>query len=147
MFYVVGYFISTAFVDINVYRQKRIIMWKHFVRSRHDFAIMQTIKVNSVRQFTTGVATGRKYALAKFYKDGCKPCGALNEKYIKPRKNLDIDLYEVEHVNNKVISRQYNVRVLPTVVLFENGEPVGRAEGLKAAEEFFENVDSLNFVV
>jgi thioredoxin-like negative regulator of GroEL len=104
---------------------------------------MQTIKVESLRQFTTGVASGRKYALAKFYKNGCKPCGALQERYIKPRRNLDIDLYEIEHVNNKVISRQFNVRVLPTVVLLENGEPVERAEGLKAAEAFFENVDTL----
>jgi thioredoxin-like negative regulator of GroEL len=52
-------------------------------------------------------------------------------------------VYEIEHVNNKVISRQYNVRGLPTVILFENGEPVDRAEGLKAAEAFFENIDKL----
>jgi thioredoxin-like negative regulator of GroEL len=50
-------------------------------------------------------------------------------------------------VNNKVISRRYDVRVLPTVVLLENGEPVERAEGLKDAEAFFENVDNLNFFV
>jgi len=108
---------------------------------------MQTIKVQSLRQFTTGVTTGRKYALAKFHKDGCKPCKVIQEKYINPRQNLELDVYEIEHVNNKVISRQFNVRVLPTVVLFENGEPVERAEGLKAAEAFFENVDNLNFVV
>ncbi|AGE55692.1 thioredoxin [Acanthocystis turfacea Chlorella virus MN0810.1] len=108
---------------------------------------MQTVKVQSLRQFTTGVTAGRKYAIAKFYKDGCKPCGALQEKYIKPRQDLDLDVYEIEHVNNKVISRQFNVRVLPTVVLLENGEPVERAEGLKAAEAFFENVDKLNFFV
>ncbi|AGE53578.1 thioredoxin [Acanthocystis turfacea Chlorella virus GM0701.1] len=108
---------------------------------------MQTTKVNSLRQFTTGVTTGRKYALAKFYKDGCKPCKVIQEKYIKPRQNLNLDVYEIEQINNKVISRQYNVRVLPTMILFENGEPVGRAEGLKAAEEFFENVDNLNLFV
>jgi thioredoxin 1 len=108
---------------------------------------MQTIKVDSLRQLTEGTASGRKYALAKFYKNQCRPCRVIQEKYINPRKNIPIDVYEIEHVNNKVISRQYDVRGLPTVILFENGEPVDRAEGLKAAEAFFENIDKLNFVV
>ena len=108
---------------------------------------MDTIKVNSLRQFTSGVTSGRKYAIAKFYKNGCKPCGTLQEKYMKPRGGLSIDVYEIEHVNNKVISRQFDVRVLPTAILFENGEPVSRMDGLKEADEFFENVDNLNFVV
>jgi len=106
---------------------------------------MQTIKVDSLRQFTTGVASGRKYALAKFYKNQCRPCRVLQETYINPRKNIPIDVYEIEHANNKVISRQFDVLGLPTAILFENGEPVARMTGLKEAGGFFENVDKLSF--
>ena len=77
---------------------------------------MQTIKVNSLRQFTTGVTTGRKYALAKFYKDGCKPCGALTEKYIKPRKNLDIDLYEIREAYSYQMSSR-DTREVKKIIL------------------------------
>lgn len=105
---------------------------------------MNIVKINSRSQFLNRLSTsGKKYAIGKFFRDGCKPCKTFQENYIKPREHIEIDLLEINHNENKFISKQFVVKVLPTAVLFENGEPIKRMEGLKQADEFFATVDNI----
>lgn len=103
---------------------------------------MIVVKINSRSQFLNRLSTsGNKYAIGKFFRDGCKPCKTFQENYIKPREHIEFDLLEINHNENKVISKQFDVKVLPTAILFENGEPIKRMDGLKQVDEFFTTFD------
>ena len=95
---------------------------------------MQTIKVNSYSKMLDGLRNGRKYALIKFTSNSCRACKKI------AKLDLDIDVYDVNHDENKAISRAFSVRSLPTVVFCEDGIPSARMVGLNKANEFFEVV-------
>ena len=99
---------------------------------------MQTIKVNSYSKMLDGLHNGRKYALIKFTSNSCRACKNLHPKIAK--LDLDIDVYDVNHDENKTISRAFSIRSLPTMIFCEDGIPSARMVGLNKANEFFEVV-------
>ena len=99
---------------------------------------MQTIKVNNYTKMLEGLQAGRKYALIKFTAKSCRACKNLEHKIAK--LDLGIDVYDVEHYENQVISRAFSVRALPTVVFCEDGIPSARMVGLKESKDFFKLV-------
>lgn len=99
---------------------------------------MQTVKVNSYQKMLGGLQSGRKYALIKFTSKSCRACKNLEPRIAK--LNLDIDVYDVEHYENKVISKLFSVRALPTVVFCEDGIPSARLVGLNDSKDFFKLV-------
>ena len=102
---------------------------------------MQTIKVNNYTKMLEGLQSGRKYALIKFTAKSCRACKNLEPKIAK--LDLGIDVYDVEHYENQVISRAFSVRALPTVVFCEGGIPSARMVGVNNAKEFFQLVDQV----
>lgn len=102
---------------------------------------MQTIKVNSYSNIIGGLYSGRKYALIKFTSKSCRACKNLEPKIAK--LDLEIDVYDVNHDENMVISRAFSVRALPTVVFCEDGIPSYRMVGLNKAKEFLQVVDQV----
>jgi thioredoxin-like negative regulator of GroEL len=99
---------------------------------------MQTIKVNNYTKMLEGLQSGRKYALIKFTAKSCRACKNLEPKIAK--LDLGIDVYDVNHDENKAISRAFSIRSLPTVVFCEDGIPSARMVGLNKTKEFFEVV-------
>lgn len=97
--------------------------------------MMTITKVNTYQQMLSGIHSGRRHAIIKFSKKGCAPCKKVSEKF-ETMKNLDIDVYEVEFLENKAIARMFNVRALPTSVFFEDGLPMQRMVGLKEVDDF-----------
>ena len=102
---------------------------------------MQTIKVNSYSKMLSGLQSGRKYSIIKFTSKSCRACKNLEPRIAK--LDLDIDVYDVNHDENKVISRAFSVRALPTVVFCEDGIPSARMVGLNKTQEFFYLVDQV----
>ena len=96
---------------------------------------MTITKVNTYQQMLSGISSGRRHAIIKFTKKGCAPCKKVSEKF-ETMKNLDIDLYEVEILENKVLARMFNVRTLPTAIFFEDALPMQRMVGVSKADEF-----------
>ncbi|ABT15738.1 thioredoxin [Paramecium bursaria Chlorella virus CVR-1] len=105
--------------------------------------MMTITKVNTYQQMLSGIYSGRRHAIIKFSKKGCAPCKKVSEKF-ETMKNLDIDVYEVEFLENKAIARMFNVHALPTSVFFEDGLPMQRMVGLKEVDDF---IDLVNDVV
>ena len=99
---------------------------------------MQTVKVNSYSNMLSGLHSGRKYALIKFTSKSCRACKNLEPRIAK--LDLDIDVYDVNHDENKAISRAFSIRSLPTVVFCEDGIPSARMVGLNKTSEFLEVV-------
>jgi len=81
--------------------------------------------------------------LIKFYADWCRPCKALSpivENIIS--KMEGISLVNIDIDENVEMSRQYQVRSIPTLILFKNDKEVGRLVGLQSTEQvrkFLEN--------
>ena len=105
--------------------------------------MMTITKVNTYQQMLRGISSGRRHAIIKFSKKGCTPCKKVSEKF-ETMKNLDIDVYEVEFLENKAIARMFNVHALPTSIFFEEGLPMQRMVGLKEVDDF---IDLVNDVV
>ncbi|AGE50870.1 thioredoxin [Paramecium bursaria Chlorella virus CVB-1] len=106
--------------------------------------MMTITKVNTYQQMLKGISSSpRRHAIIKFSKKGCAPCKKVSEKF-ETMKNLDIDVYEVEFLENKAIARMFNVHALPTSVFFEDGLPMQRMVGLKEVDDF---IDLVNDVV
>ena len=102
---------------------------------------MQIIKVNSYSNMIGGLYNGRKYALIKFTSKSCRACKNLEPRIAK--LDLDIDIYDVNHDENKAISRAFSVRSLPTMVFCEDGVPSARMVGVNKTKEFFQFVDQV----
>ena len=102
---------------------------------------MQTIKVNNYTKMLANLQSGRKYALIKFTAKSCRACKNLESGISK--LDLDIDVYDVEHYENQVISRAFSVRALPTVVFCEDGVPSARMIGVNNKKEFFQLIDQV----
>jgi thioredoxin-like negative regulator of GroEL len=103
---------------------------------------MQTIKVNTYQKMLSGMCEGRKHSIIKITSQKCAACKQISTQ-LEKRADLEIDVYDVEHLENKAISRMFGVRTLPTVIFFENAIPMARMAGLKEAEEFLQIVDDV----
>ena len=104
---------------------------------------MQTIKVNNYQKMLDNLYSGRKYALIKFTSNSCRACKNLQPRIEKLDLDIDIDVYDVNHDENKAISKLFSVRALPTVVFCEDGIPSARMVGLNKTQEFFYLVDQV----
>ena len=102
---------------------------------------MQTIKVNGYSKMLDDLYGGRKYALIKFTSKSCRACKNLERRIAK--LDLNIDVYDVVHEENQVISRAFSVRALPTMVFCEDGIPSARMVGLNQTKEFFQLVNDV----
>ena len=75
--------------------------------------------------------------LVDFYADWCGPCQQMKPILVDVKKNIgdqarivkiDVDKYQD-------ISAEYQVRSIPTLILFKNGEPVWRQAGVVQAAD------------
>lgn len=103
---------------------------------------MMTIRVNTYQQMLSSMYDGRRHAVIKFSKKGCAPCKKVSEKF-ETMKDLDIDVYDVEFLENKAIARMFNVRALPTAIFFEDAIPMQRMAGMAEADEFIRIVNDV----
>ncbi len=73
--------------------------------------------------------------LVDFYADWCGPCkmiAPILEQVANEMPNLNIVKVNVD--SNPDIAHQYNVMSIPTLVLFNNGNPVGTKLGFQSKE-------------
>jgi thioredoxin 1 len=66
----------------------------------------------------------------------CQPCQILGP--IMESLSGQINYEKIDVDNNQDLSIQYGVRNIPTLVLVENGEAVGRLTGLQQKEAILE---------
>lgn len=66
----------------------------------------------------------------------CQPCQILGP--IMESLSGQINYEKIDVDNNQDLSIQYGVRNIPTLILVENGEAVGRLTGLQQKEAILE---------
>lgn len=93
------------------------------------------VHADNPREFNDAVADGR--VLVDFYADWCAPCRMM-EPAVEEVADEGVRVVKVDIDENQKVASAYGVRSVPTLVVFEDGDPVTRAVGAKSADELRE---------
>tara|TARA_B100001287_G_C22589480_1_gene484894 strand:- start:751 stop:1047 length:297 start_codon:yes stop_codon:yes gene_type:complete len=84
-----------------------------------------------------------KPTLVDFFATWCGPCKTMSP-IVDETKNILGDKAKVLKVNvdnNREVSIKYNIRSIPTMVIFKNGEIVWRKPGVTSSKDLVEEVN------
>ena len=73
--------------------------------------------------------------LVDFYADWCSPCHALKPIIKEVAKNMEgkVKIIKIDVDQNQAASAKYQIRSIPTLLLFQNGEVKWRQAGVVQA--------------
>ena len=78
--------------------------------------------------------------IVDFYAEWCGPCKMLSPILDKVSKELSLDTYKVNVDDVEEVARRYGIMSIPTVMIFSEGEEVGKHVGFMEEEELKEFV-------
>lgn len=80
---------------------------------------------------------GNKPVLVEFYADWCAPCKMMNPilKELKKTMGERIHIIKVDAEKNAAAAIKYNVRGIPTLILFKNGTILWQQAGVVQATQ------------
>ena len=75
--------------------------------------------------------------LVDFFATWCGPCQMLAPilKEVKANLGERISIIKIDVDKNQAVAAQYQVRGVPTMILFQNGKPLWRQSGVMSKEE------------
>ena len=84
--------------------------------------------------------------LVDFYADWCAPCKALEPilKEVKNELGEEIKVVKVDVDKNPSLASKFQVRGVPTMILFVDGEVVWRQSGVMSKDAILQVVNSHN---
>ncbi|GIR58991.1 MAG: thioredoxin [Crocinitomicaceae bacterium] len=84
---------------------------------------------------------GEKPILVDFYADWCAPCKAMNPilKSVKSKMGDQIKILKINIDKNQAVANKFNVRGIPTFILFQSNEIKWRKSGLLEENVLLEN--------
>ena len=82
--------------------------------------------------------------LIDFYADWCAPCKALAPilKGVKDELGEKIKIVKIDVDKNPVLANKYQVRGVPTMILFKDGEISWRQSGVIGREAILQAIDA-----
>ncbi|MFC7204174.1 thioredoxin [Haloferax namakaokahaiae] len=102
----------------------------------------EPVYVNGAEAFEDTVS---KYdvVLVDFYADWCGPCKMLEPTVERLAAETDAAIVKVDIDQNQQLAMQYQVRGVPTVMLFSDGQPAERLVGVRGYDDYERLIDSL----
>ena len=79
--------------------------------------------------------------LVDFYSPGCGPCRMLGPILDETQKDTDVQIVKVNVDENQGLAIQYGVMVVPTLIVFKDGEPVYADKGFKTKEQLLNMIE------
>jgi len=98
------------------------------------------IRIESADEFQSVTETFG-VVLVDFYADWCGPCKQMEPMVERVARETDAAVAKVNIDDHRGLAQQYQVRGVPTVVVFTDGEPADRAVGLQTTDQLAALVD------
>lgn len=85
----------------------------------------------------TDIIKGEKPVLVDFYADWCGPCKMMAPilKEVKSRMGDDLTIVKIDTEKNPDVAIHYQVRGIPTLILFKNGQILWQQSGVMVADQ------------
>ena len=93
--------------------------------------------------FETEVLKSNEPVLIDFWAEWCGPCQTfitIIHSYAEKAQGVKVGKINVDE--NRELAKQYRIMSIPTVMLFQNGEPVKRHSGVLMEDELKEWVEA-----
>lgn len=89
--------------------------------------------------------SNNEVVLVDFYADWCGPCKALHPTLEALDKEFDgkAVISKINVDNNPELSQKFNIRSIPALFYFKNGEIVGKQNGLQPINVIGQNLNNL----
>ena len=86
------------------------------------------------------IIKGEKPVLVDFHADWCAPCKIMNPvlKNIKSKLGKDLIILKINIDNNPAVAEKFQVKGVPTFILFRNGEIKWLQSGIIEENQFIE---------
>ena len=88
------------------------------------------------------IIKGEIPVLVDFYADWCAPCKTMNPILKKIKKNMgdNLKIIKINVDNNQQVASKFQVRGIPTFILFKNNEVKWRQSGIIDEKKFLEKI-------
>lgn len=83
------------------------------------------------------IINSEKPTLVDFFATWCGPCRmqAPILEEVKKRLGDKVNIIKIDIDQNEALAQQYNVRSVPTLIIFKDGTPMWRQAGLHQADD------------
>lgn len=83
--------------------------------------------------------------LVDFYATWCGPCQMMAPilEQVNAQMNHQLQIVKIDTDKYPRLATQYQIHALPTLVLFQNGQPVDRIEGVVQAPDLIQRLRAL----
>ena len=105
-----------------------------------QFLTLKRIKMSNF----DNIIQSEKPVLIDFFATWCGPCKALAPilKEVKDSLGDRISIIKIDVDKNQEIASKYQVRGVPTMILFINGEQLWRQSGVLSKEEIIKTINN-----
>ena len=99
-------------------------------------------KTQKFESFEDLIAQTKTPLLVDFFATWCGPCRMMGPilQQVQTLQKGRLQVAKIDTDKYPAIAGRFDVHALPTVILFKNGEPVHRIEGVQPAENIIQQI-------